>query len=395
MCVSSTRSALLARSGFLGVLGAAALPFFSEPARALDATAHLAGGDGARLTVPHGLSAANERAAKIAADAPFVRTQTAAIHALAASIGDPKLREDVTSMLRDPSPRYQRRYPDEASRAALRDAFAREGFVKADAPVAGIFPPVGTGGIAQPFWSAPGSDENGHHSYPGGLCVHELFNARMGAQFAQTYDRQYFDGRTSVDRDVAIAAALYHDIMKTIVFQYNDDATFFSELSIGNTGGHHVLSGAEAIVRGRDARFVTVLLSAHAAPSLGDEAKVVTWCRAAALLAGVDPVAFGLLRKDGEQYALAALPPIEAFVNHLSDHDFVLSIPAAQHVRPMLATLAPHFGVAATDAGALNWWRLAICAHTSEIALYHELTRGERAFADAVKKAQTQMAFHL
>jgi hypothetical protein len=124
-----------------------------------------------------------------------------------------------------------------------------------------------------------------------------------------------------------------------------------------------------------------------AAPSLGDEAKVVRWCRAAAMVAGVDPVEFGLVKKNSEGYVLASLPPVEAFVNHLSDHDYVLAIPAATHVDAMLAKIAPAFGIAAGDAAAFNWWRLRVCSRTSNIALYHELSRGEGAFIAAVRKA--------
>jgi putative nucleotidyltransferase with HDIG domain len=215
--------------------------------------------------------------------------------------------------------------------------------------------------------------------------MHELFNARMAEQFATTYDGVYFDKRGAVDRDVVILAALFHDVMKTVVFQYEDDGTFFKELSIGDTGGHHVLSGAEAIARGHDARFVTVLLSAHAAPSLGDEKKVATWCAAAAMLAGVDPFAYGLLTRDaGGAIALAALPPLEAFVNFLSDHDWVLSVHAAHAIRPSLDALAPKYDVKPGDAAALAWWRLSVTSNASSIALYHELTKGETAFAAAV-----------
>ncbi|MHB8147770.1 MAG: HDIG domain-containing metalloprotein [Vulcanimicrobiaceae bacterium] len=387
MCVSQTRSSLLSRSGFLGAVSAAALPLFAEPARALAAVQDLAGKQ-ATLAIPAGLSPANERAARIASTSPYIRAHVAQITELAASIGDATLRADVLDLLVRPIPRYLQRYPDAASRAAMRDAMAFAGFIAPDAPVAGVFPPMSQAlGYAQPFWSAPGSDTNGHHSYPGGLCVHELFNARMGEQFTRVYDLQYFNGRSAVDRDLAIAAALYHDIMKTMVFQYNADGTFFDELLIGDTGGHHVLSGAEAIARGRDARFVTVLLSAHAAPSLGDQAKVVTWCRAAAMLAGVDPVEYGLVRKTNDGYALATLPVIECFVNHLSDHDYVLAIDATHHVRPMLATVAPRFGIDPHDVGALNWWRLRVCSHVTEIALYYELTRSEKAFVAAVEAA--------
>ncbi|HEY5341327.1 MAG TPA: HDIG domain-containing metalloprotein [Candidatus Aquilonibacter sp.] len=369
MCVASTRTSLLARSGFLGAVGAAALPLLASAAA--DAA------PAAPLVVPTGLSAANARAARIAARSPLVRSLHMQIVALAGSVGDATLRADVVDLLARPRASYQAMYPTSQSRVALRDALAREGFIAADAPVAGLFPPVGADGIAQPFWSTPGSDTNGHHSYPGGLCAHELFNARMGMQFAQTYDRQYFGGRANVDPDVAIAAALYHDIMKTVVFQYREDGTFLEELSIGDTGGHHCLSGAEAILRGRDARFVTVLLSAHAAPSLGDERKVVTWARAAAMIAGVDPVAFGLVKRTPDGFGLAALPPVEAFVNHLSDHDYVLTIQAAHHVRPALAAIAPSLGIAAAET---NWWRLRACSEHSEIALYEALTRGGDAF---------------
>lgn len=366
---------------------AAALPLFAEPARAMDALQSPLPGPAPALVAPVGLSAANKRAADIASRSPFVTTLIAQTYALAGTIGDTKLRADVLGLLLDPAPFYMRKYPTQESRTALRDALAREGFVAAGAPVSGIFPPISDTGVAQPFWSAPGSDTNGHHGYPGGLCVHELFNARMARQFSSTYDEQYFNGAKTVNPDWTIAAAFYHDIMKTAVFQYNEDGTFFEELSIGDTGGHHCLSGAEAIVRGHSPNFVTILLSAHAAPSLGDEAKVVTWCRASAMIAGVDPVEFGLLKKSAGGYVLANPPPIEAFVNHLSDHDYVLAIHAAQAVRPMLASVAPKFGIKPGDAAAMNWWRLTVSSQASDIGLYHALTQGETAFLRRIRSA--------
>ncbi|HVS46384.1 MAG TPA: hypothetical protein VMS32_06925 [Verrucomicrobiae bacterium] len=366
----------------------AALPLFAEPARALAATQGLLG-DTPLPPIPTGLSPANLRAAQLAHDSPFVRAQFSGIRAMANSISDSWLKSDANGLLDDPSPRYARKYPTQASRIAMRDKMAAAGFVPPNAPVEGIFP-RGTdrAGIVQPFWSTPGSADDSHHAYPGGLVVHELFNGRMAAAAAHTYDGIYFSKRKEVDHDLVTLAALYHDVMKTVVFQYNFDGTFTKELNIGDTGGHHVLSGAEAIVRGHDARFVTTLLSAHAAPSLGDEKKVATWCAAAAMLAGVDPVAFGLLSKNADgTYRLAALPPMECFVNFLSDHDWPLTVYAAQAIRPYLDALAPTFGAKTGDASALAWWRLAVTSKTSIVALYHELTRGESAFAAAVKTA--------
>lgn len=363
------------------------MPLFAEPARALDAMQQL-GGDAALPVVPEGIDPANARAARIARGSAFVRAQYGAIVALARSIGDARMRERMLALVDDPRPTYALRYPTEHSRIELRDALARAGLVARDAPVSGIFP-RGTDGrqATQPFWTAAGSADDSHHCYPGGLVVHELFNATIATNFAHTYDTIYFGGRARVDRDTGIAAALYHDVMKTVVFQYHADGRLFDELEIGATGGHHCLSGAEAIVRGEDPRFVTVLLSAHAAPSLGDEKKVVTWCRAAALIAGVDPVEYGLLAKTAQGYALAALPPIEAFVNHLSDHDWVLTVFAVQQVWPQLDALAGRFGVAADDDAARRWWRFEVLSRASAIALYHELTRGMPAFERAVRRA--------
>lgn len=370
MCVEHTRAALLSRSSFLAAAGAAAVPLLAG-ASAQAATAP------ALPAVPAGLSQGNRHAAQIARESPFVRTQYAAVHALANSISDARLRANVIELLDRPVPKYAQKYPTAQSRAALRDALAREGFVKADAPVSGIFPP-GTegGGVVQPFWSAPGSALDSHHSYPGGLLIHEFFNSTMAANFERTYDAIYFGGRATVNRDIVIAAALYHDIMKTVVFQFNADGTLLPELDIAATGGHHCLSGAEAIVRGHDARFVTVLLSAHAAPSLGDEAKVVSWCRAAALIAGVDPIEFGLVKKTADGYGLAALPSMESFVNYLSDHDFVLTIPAVRAVVPEIAKVNPDL-----------WFRHRVLSHASAIALYEELLQGEDRLLKAIHTA--------
>ena len=360
----------ISRGWFLAAAGAAALPLLAAPASAAELPA-----------TPTGLSEGNARAAAIARSSHFVRTQYAAALQLARSMANTRLRAPVLELLADPAPRYARKYQTAQERTAVRDALARAGFVKADDPVSGIFPP-GTDGTSavQPFWSAPGSSYDSHHSYPGGLTVHELFNARMSDHFSNSYNAEYFAGQKSVDRDLVIAAAFYHDIMKTAVFQFKPDGTFLPELQIAGTGGHHCLSGAEAIARAHGARFVTVLLSAHAAPSLGDQAKVASWCRASAMIAGVDPVEYGLLDRSGN---LAALPPIETFISNLSDHDYVLSVHAMQHVSPLVEVLAPY----ATGSAEARWWRHRVLANVSAISLYEAATHSDAAFLRAVRKA--------
>jgi hypothetical protein len=389
MCVSLQRQDLFNRAGFFGVMSAVGAPFVLGTG----AVAEAADVDRTPLPQPPmALARGNARAVRLAQRSPLVHATYARIEELARGIGDERLRSSILAFLRDPNPTYARRSPTAAARTAIRDELARAGFVKPDAPVAGIFPPGTEPDVAigvQPFWSTPGSGEGSHHGYPGGLGVHEYFNASMATSFADTYDRHYFDGRKTIERDTVVGAALYHDIMKAVVFQWHDDGTIFDELEIAGTGGHHVLSGAEAIVHGRSARFVTTLLSAHAAPSLGDETHVVDWCRAAAIVAGVDPVSFGLLVRDGTAYKLAASPPaLETFISFLSDHDWALSVHAAHVVQEQLKKRY----AARPAETTFGWYRAALLARTTAISLYDTLSRrGEGAFNVAVGRAESTL----
>jgi hypothetical protein len=390
MCVSESRSALFNRAAFFGVAAAVAAPLALGPeaiAEAADARYP--------LPMPTGpLAPGNAHAMRLAQNSPYVRALYSNVEALARTISATDLRESILTFLHHSAPDYAANQPTLQKRTAVRDALAAAGFVKPDAPVSGIFP-IGTEPnsptVMQPFWSTPGSGEGSHHAYPGGLATHEYFNASMAESFGKNYDGHYFGGRPTMDRDTVIAAALYHDIMKTAVFQWHDDGTLFDELTIAGTGGHHCLSGAEAIVHGRSPQFVTTLLSAHAAPSLGDEQHVVDWCRAAAIIAGVDPVAYGLVKADGSGWKLAADPvPVESFINYLSDHDYVLSVHAAHVVNERLKARYAQWQPPTT----LGWYRAAVLSQSTAIALYDALARrGESAFAAALQQVEANLAF--
>ena len=64
-----------------------------------------------------------------------------------------------------------------------------------------------------------------------------------------------------------------------------------------STGGHHILSLAEAMVRGFSPAFVDVQACAHSTPTEGNESRVVAWIEAAAIIARQDPIAKGYLTK--------------------------------------------------------------------------------------------------
>lgn len=119
------------------------------------------------------------------------------------------------------------------------------------------------------------------------------------------------------------------------------------------TGEHHVLSVAESITRKIPAPVVVAQACAHTHPGTAkDEAQVVGWIKAAALLAGVDPVRADLLAPGGETLPLPRRT--EGFLVHLGDHDFVLSVPAAQWVTPVLRALAEEkYGLKGADLDGL------------------------------------------
>jgi hypothetical protein len=277
---------------------------------------------------------------------------------------------------------------------------------------AGVFPAIADVGTPCPhmpmsFDAAAGSSFTSHHGYPGGLPIHEANNLRAGLGLADGYRRNYEaveDSHDSddeaegwmrspffIDNDVIIAAPIWHDWAKTMVFQWTAEGSEFKELNIGGTpangtatGGHHVISIAESIKRGLSPVFVIAQASAHSNPTLGNEFKVVAWIRAAAILAQVDPVAAGYLATDAT--GAFRLPPLrklasgvnlnaagqtnllaEYTIHNLSDGDFTFSIPAAGDASVLIAQLAPRYGFDPTDVVTYNTrYRNVVFANISE-----------------------------
>lgn len=356
------------------------------------------------------IGSGNQSAIQFSQKSPIVQSSLSLLITEAKQIKDSTLRKNTVEAIRNPKSCIQHRANlTEQTKATIIQNLLAAGLVdpKDDTTFpgglkAGIFPPVLQDGslcpqIPQPFFSAPGSAFGGHHSYPGGLVTHELFNDLSGQSFANLYrqlyghhDRQGFTiAKLSPDatdfvinNDVTIAAPLWHDWAKTIVFQWNADGTEFAELNFGGngttdkagqsgdskTGGHHILGLAESIKRKLAPEFVITQASAHAAPTLGNEYKVVNWIRTAAMLAQVDPVAGGYLARTAEnQYRLPALYKLgdlkldnqtnllaEYAIHNLSDADFVFSIPAVSIAETILKAIAPEFGYRPEDVTLFN-----------------------------------------
>jgi hypothetical protein len=335
-------------------------------------------------TVP---GAGNADAIKLAADSPLIGSGRRFLSQRIASIRNVNLHVLTLQAIEDPNYCIAHRASlADTDKDAIVIALTSAGLLDANEVAgfpggarAGVFPPVLADGtkcpkLAQRFYSAPGSPGPGHHTYPGGLVVHESFNSMSFQSFADNYRRVFgrnaIDGSAQVDGlaattgagldpDIAVAAPLWHDWAKAVNLQWNADGSEFRELHIAATGGHHIIGLAEAMKRGFAPDFVVTQASAHTSPN-DNEGKVVNFLRAAAIIARVDPVAKGYLRMDGANalrlpvvrklgdFDLNAAGKtnflVEYTLHNLSDGDWILAEPAVDLAELVLSKLAGTYG---------------------------------------------------
>ena len=250
----------------------------------------------------------NPRALQIAINSPLVLSAYLYLGTQVARLSDANLRAQTYDAILNPSTcilhRANLKLADrQAIVAQLLAASLLNPADDATFPgglITGVFPPVANDNTAcphlpQPFIAAPGSAFGSHHSYPGGLAVHESNNETADINLASEYSNVY--GQTGpsgtpsinaaniaapapqdtaayapyLDGDLILGAPLWHDWAKPIVFQWNADGSEFQELSIGGngaatddygapgdarTGGHHILSIAESMKRGFSPAFI-------------------------------------------------------------------------------------------------------------------------------------------
>jgi len=360
--------------------------------------------------------AGNAAAVALSEKSPMIHSAQQYLIEQARAIHDERLRTQTLELLTSRNACVMHRAGIDSERKeqilkALREAGLIEAEEAAKFPggvLAGLFPPLleedsACFRLPQTFAAAPGSESHGHHSYPGGLAVHEAFNELSAMSIAGSYEQSFgfcdqsgspvfgnsiqkknsprqITGANDlgIHRDELIAAPIWHDWAKAFVLQWNADGTVFQELHFGGNGktdafgsagdsrtyGHHILSLAEAMKRGLPAEFVITVASAHGSPGLGNEYKVVNWLRAAAIVAQIDPIEKAYLTKNAEgRWQLPAVSGsasevrlrAEYAIHSLSDGGFVLSVPAESEAEAFLATLAPEFGYSPAAATRYNW----------------------------------------
>jgi len=281
-------------------------------------------------------------------------------------------------------------YPSDAEKENVKGRLVAAGYLKADAAYDEFLPPCKSPHQAViPFYAAPGSGYASHHSYPGGLATHVAVNVKAAIGFYDAYKDVY---GYPASRDIVVAAQTLHDLHKPWVFQWQESGASRTEYPIAGTGAHHVLSIAELIHRKMPAELVVAMACAHNHPgSATDEREVVGWLSAAAILAGENPVALGLLAADGK--TLPQPRRVEGFITHLGDHDWVLSVPSAKWTIAKLGEIARReYGM--TDADLQTAKFFAFRNYVFSQATLEQLylvwtTEGEGALVETVKSVVT------
>lgn len=302
----------------------------------------------------------------------------------AGKIKDHSLRTTVVDIIKNPAPTIMEQYRsasavEQVYNQLLAKNLVEEGKISKET----LFPRVKDIQTSpQPFISAPGSGYGSHHAYPGGLPAHVGTNLLIAEGLLETY-RQNFG--YDLDSDVVLASEALHDLHKPWVFQWEENGSCLPEYTIAGTGAHHILSLAESMYRNLPSEVIVAQACAHNHPGTArDEADVVGWLQAAAILAGKKSSLF--LSADGMH---VPQPQSQAgYFTHLADHDWVLSVPAAQRSINALQKIArEEYKMEDLNGQLFNCFRNYIGSQISFMHLNYMLSSGQDKKALAMIRA--------
>jgi hypothetical protein len=280
-------------------------------------------------------------------------------------------------------------YPIEADRRKLFAEMVKLGFFnKQDSPEH-----VWPGGHMQPqtYLTAPSSHNDFYNAHPGGLAVTVAYNIRMAEAYTNNY-RQMFG--LPINRDLPSAALCVHEYPKVWLYQWQADGSWLEEprtVYDDTWHAHCIYVTAELMHRRHDARIVMAMAAAHQLSALEASMdghrvvckwhgldRVAHFIEAAAVMAQIDPVDYGLLERKGRGMVLAP-QPAEQWVTHLADMNWPYAMGAAHlYTYPLLQEIGrSDYGLTERDlAGrAFNQLKNYVWSQLGQIALYEILVR--------------------
>lgn len=315
----------------------------------------------------------------------------------AASLEDPAYRELMTECITSPKVSFLEMYKSDDDRRKMFDEMVKLGFFNADDDPDYVWPRGHMG--PQTYLTAPSSHNDFYNAHPGGLAVTVAYNIRMADAYTQNY-RQMFG--LPINRDLPVASLLVHEYPKVWLYQWQNDGSWLEEprtVYDDTWHAHCIYVTAELMYRRYDSRIVMAMAAAHQMSmldaSMDGRDVVANWIgldrvahfiKAAAVMAQVDPVDYGLLeRKNGE--LVMAPQPAEQWVTHMADMNWPYTMGGAHlYTEPALKQVAENdLGIKGDDLTGrpFNQLKNYVWSQIGQITLYEILIReGE----DAARK---------
>jgi hypothetical protein len=189
-----------------------------------------------------------------------------------------------------------------------------------------------------------------------------------------------------------------HEYPKVWLYQWQNDGTWLEEprtVYDDTWHAHCIYVTAELMYRRYDSRIVMAMAAAHQLSALnaGMEGRdvVCDWVgldrvshfiQAAAVLAQVDPVDYGLLERKGGKLVLAP-QPAEQWVTHLADMNWPYTMGAAHlYTAPLLREYAEGALGVAGEGREYNQLKNYVWSQIGQIPLYEILVREGREAAN-------------
>ena len=307
----------------------------------------------------------------------------------AASLEDEGYRRLMTECITSPKVTFLEMYPTEGDRKRMFDEMVRLGFFHPDDNPDHVWP----AGHDRPqtYLTAPSSHNDFYNAHPGGLAVTVAYNIRMADAYTQNYRQMY---GIPANRELPVASLLVHEYPKVWLYQWQDDGTWLEEprTVYGDTWhAHCIYATAELMYRRFDSRIVMAMAAAHQLSfleaSMNGRDVIANWrglervahfIKAAAVLAQVDPVDYGLLEARNGEMVLAP-QPAEQWITHLADMNWPYAMGGAHlSTYPMLKQIAASdYGFSEKDLAGrpFNQLKNYIWSQLGQIPLYEILVR--------------------
>ena len=308
---------------------------------------------------------------------------------VAASLEDSAYRRLMTECIVKPQVTFLEMYPSDADRRKMFDEMVKLGFFnKGDSPEY-VWPANHLS--PQSYLTAPSSHNDFYNAHPGGLAVTVACNVRMADAYTVNYRQIY---GLPINRDLPAASLCIHEYPKVWLYQWQADGSWLEEprtVYDDTWHAHCIYVTAELMHRRYDARIVMAMAAAHQLSFLDaamkDRDVVCNWLglqrvahfiKAAAVLAQVDPVDYGLLERKGKDLVLQP-QPAEQWVTHLADMNWPYTMGAAHlYTYPMLQEIGrSDLGLSDRDLQGrpFNQLKNYVWSQCGQIPLYEILIR--------------------